>query len=161
MSQYVKLQNISATKLHTLQSTHREKLGFQQATDYQQLRTLDAQGRIQNTTLQNKNAINLDYQNRSGNLKLGQQAQGKRIEFDYQNRSGNMKLGQQMQSKRIDLEYQHRSGNMKLGQQAQGNMLDRQKIGTRLQGAAMTQQIQSEGNRWRHEDNLQYKRVGG
>jgi ankyrin repeat protein len=151
------LQTSNQEKLGFQQATNQQKLGFQQTFDRQKLQTLDVEGRIQNNTLQNRNIINLDYQHRSSNMKLGQQAQSKRIDLDYQHRSGNMRLQQQAQANNLDRQKQSYSHNNKISEYAAQDYL----IGRRVQGAAVTQHIQNTGNRLKHEENLQYKSLGG
>jgi hypothetical protein len=165
-----------------------------------QLQTEQIKGDIQQKNLEAKLGTNLNYlqythqeklnyQNRSGNLRLGEQAQSKQIDLNYhQNR-----LGQQAQGKQIDLNYhQNRLGQQaqgkqidlnhhqaRLGQQEQGNNMEMQKQGfihqnkmseyaaqdnlntRKVQGAYLTQQFLSSGNHARHVDNLQYKQLGG
>jgi len=60
-----------------------------------------------------------------------------------QQASGNMKLGQQRAGKAIDLQAQQASGKMRIGQ------------------TAATEQIRAAGNRFRHQDNLNFKQLGG
>ncbi|CZR51155.1 uncharacterized protein PAC_01030 [Phialocephala subalpina] len=56
------LQKKVITQLEYLQATNREKLGYQQNFDHQKLQTLSSEGHIQNSTLQNRNQPNPEYQ---------------------------------------------------------------------------------------------------
>jgi hypothetical protein len=163
----IQLQNLESklsTNLNYLQHTHRENLGFQQATDQQKLgfqqnfdrqklQTLGQEGRIQNNTLATKNHLNLDYQNRSGNLRLGEQFKSKQIDLNYQQR----RLGQQAQGNNLEMQKQGFIHQNRMDEYTAQDHLNTRKV----QGAYLMQQSQTAGNHMRHVDNLQYKQLGG
>jgi hypothetical protein len=160
--QNANLQGRLDLQFDNLRETNRERLGFQQATDYQQLSTLDTQGKIENANLRDQNYINLDYQHGSGNLRLGELAVAKRMELENEQQASNLRLAQDVQRKTIELNYQEQSGGLRLQQQAVGNEMEVRREGTvnqmrmgeyaaqdylnarRVQGAMVIGQVQAE-----------------
>ncbi|KUJ18861.1 ankyrin [Mollisia scopiformis] len=151
------LQKKVITQLDFIQATNREKLGYQQATDqqrlgfqqnydYQKLQTLNSEGRIQNSTLQDKNQLNLQFQYQSGNMRLGQQAQSRDIDLNYQQRSGNLEMRKQGFLHGAKME----------------EMRGQDYLNTRrVQGSMVTQQAQIDAARAKQRDTLQYRALGG